>query len=190
MTTPITEPTTQLPNDQTTLYCYRHPDRETLIRCGRCGRPVCIQCQVRHPVGIRCKECAQIRKDPLTTLTPTQYLLAFVSALGASIVGGFIAPYLGLLFAFFIGPLIGGGIAEFVGRIIGYKRGLPLAVIVSVCIVLGVVIARLILLFATNRGPQAQLFNADSLIALVVTSLVGSIIYIIFAIGGAIARLR
>src|SRR5438128_9964016 len=124
MTQSVSTPANQQTNEPITLYCYRHPDRETLIRCGRCGRPVCLQCQVRHPVGIRCKECAQIRKDPLTTLTPTQYALAFVSALGASIVGGFIAPYLGFLFAFFVGPVICGFIAEFVGRVLGYKRGL------------------------------------------------------------------
>jgi len=40
------------------LYCYRHPDRETLLRCARCDRPICLECQVRHPVGIRCPECS------------------------------------------------------------------------------------------------------------------------------------
>lgn len=44
------------------MYCYRHPDRETLLRCGRCDRPICSECQVRHPVGIRCPECAPVRQ--------------------------------------------------------------------------------------------------------------------------------
>ena len=182
----MTQPSTAEP---TTLYCANHPERETLIRCGRCGKPICLQCQVRHPVGIRCKECAQIRKDPLTTLTPAQYTLAFVSALGASIVGGFIAPFLPLLFAFFIGPLIGGGIAEFVGRVIGYKRGVPLTVIVSVCIVLGVFVAQLVVVLASGRLPLAAL-NPNSLFAVLFSAVVPSVVYIIFAIGGAVARLR
>ena len=44
-----------------TLRCYRHPERETLLRCGRCERPICLACQVRHPVGVRCPECAPVR---------------------------------------------------------------------------------------------------------------------------------
>lgn len=190
MTQPDRTPTVQPAAEPTTLYCANHPERETLIRCGRCGKPICLQCRVRHPVGIRCKECAQIRKDPLTSLTPPQYGLAFVSALGASIVGGFIAPYLGLLFAFFIGPLIGGGIAEFVGRVIGYKRGLPLTILVSVCIVLGVIIAQLIAVLASGRLPLAAAFSLNTLATVALSSVLPSIVYIIFAIGGAVARLR
>ena len=180
-------PTTPPAVEPGTLHCYRHPDRETLIRCGRCDRPICLQCQVRHPVGVRCRDCAQIRKDPLTSLTPAQYGLAFVSALGASIVGGFIAPFLGLLFAFFVGPIIGGAIAEFVGRVIGYKRGLPLQVLVAVCIVLGVLIAQLVR-YLTLSGRSAP--SVQGFIAISAGALLGSIVYIIFAIGGAIARLR
>ncbi|MBN9618250.1 MAG: rhomboid family intramembrane serine protease, partial [Actinobacteria bacterium] len=26
------------------LRCYRHPNRETLIRCTRCDRPICADC--------------------------------------------------------------------------------------------------------------------------------------------------
>jgi len=188
----MTQPETQLnapAAEQGTLYCYRHPDRETLIRCGRCDRPICLQCQVRHPVGVRCRDCAQIRKDPLTTLTPAQFGLAFVSALGASTVGGFIAPYLGILFAIFVGPVIGGFIAEFVGRVIGYKRGLPLQVLVAVCIVLGVFIAQF-LRYLVLGWPACSLITFEGLIALGAGALLGSIVYIICAIGGAISRLR
>lgn len=171
------------------MYCYRHPDRETLIRCSRCNRPICLKCQVRHPVGIRCRECAQIRKDPLSSLTPVQYVLAFATALGGGVIGGFIAPFLGILFGIFIGPLIGGAIAEFVGRVIGYKRGLPLQIIVAVCIVAGVVIAQGLLLFV-RIGPALVQSAPGTLIGLAINALIGSIVYIIFAIGGAVARLR
>jgi hypothetical protein len=184
--TPLSEPAVAQPG---THYCYRHPERETLIRCGRCDRPICLQCQVRHPVGVRCRDCAQIRKDPLTHLTPAQYVLAFVSALGASIAGGFIAPFLGILFAFFVGPIIGGAIAEFVGRVIGYKRGLPLQILVCVCIVLGVFIAQIIRVVAVG-GPLRAVLTVEGLITVGASALLTSVVYIIFAIGGAIARLR
>lgn len=37
--------------------CYRHPDAPTFIRCQRCERPVCVQCQIPAPVGVICPEC-------------------------------------------------------------------------------------------------------------------------------------
>ncbi|GAA3054371.1 membrane associated rhomboid family serine protease [Streptomyces olivoverticillatus] len=37
--------------------CYRHPDRETGIRCTRCERPICPQCMVSASVGFQCPEC-------------------------------------------------------------------------------------------------------------------------------------
>jgi membrane associated rhomboid family serine protease len=38
--------------------CYRHPHNETGVRCSDCGRPICTECMVFGPVGIRCPECA------------------------------------------------------------------------------------------------------------------------------------
>ena len=39
-------------------FCYRHPNRETLLRCSNCDRPICPECMTAAPVGIRCPECA------------------------------------------------------------------------------------------------------------------------------------
>jgi membrane associated rhomboid family serine protease len=39
-----------------TMYCYRHPDRETMVTCSECGRPICPECMYFAPVGIRCPE--------------------------------------------------------------------------------------------------------------------------------------
>jgi membrane associated rhomboid family serine protease len=38
--------------------CYRHPNRETNVKCSRCGRPICPDCMYDSPVGMRCPECA------------------------------------------------------------------------------------------------------------------------------------
>lgn len=40
-----------------TLHCYRHPERETGVRCARCERPICPQCMVPASVGFQCPEC-------------------------------------------------------------------------------------------------------------------------------------
>ncbi len=37
--------------------CYRHPDREALITCQRCERPICTQDMNDASVGFQCPEC-------------------------------------------------------------------------------------------------------------------------------------
>ena len=39
-------------------HCYRHPDRETLLSCSNCERPICTSCMREAAVGVRCPECA------------------------------------------------------------------------------------------------------------------------------------
>ncbi len=44
--------------------CPRHPDRVAYVRCQRCGRPTCPDCQRPAAVGIQCVDCvAQAKKD-------------------------------------------------------------------------------------------------------------------------------
>ncbi|GGK92606.1 hypothetical protein Sme01_55100 [Sphaerisporangium melleum] len=37
--------------------CYRHPDRETYVRCQRCERSICPDCMRAASVGHQCVEC-------------------------------------------------------------------------------------------------------------------------------------
>lgn len=39
--------------------CYRHPDRETYVRCGRCERYICPDDMVSASVGFQCHECVK-----------------------------------------------------------------------------------------------------------------------------------
>jgi membrane associated rhomboid family serine protease len=45
--------------------CPRHPDREAYVRCQRCGRPACPECQRPAAVGIQCVDC--VREAARTT---------------------------------------------------------------------------------------------------------------------------
>ncbi len=48
---PDGQPTTGVPT------CYRHPGRETWIRCQRCERPICPDCMRDAAVGFQCPHC-------------------------------------------------------------------------------------------------------------------------------------
>ncbi|MEU2610528.1 rhomboid family intramembrane serine protease [Micromonospora sp. NPDC007271] len=52
------------PHGDTATTCYRHPRRETLLRCTRCDRHICPDCMREAPVGHRCPDC--VRDDNRT----------------------------------------------------------------------------------------------------------------------------
>ena len=48
--------------------CYRHPNRETGVRCSNCERPICPDCMTVTPVGMRCPECARQGRTQVRTM--------------------------------------------------------------------------------------------------------------------------
>ena len=76
-----------------TQYCARHPKKETNIRCGRCETPICPDCLVHAPVGMRCPDCARVNRVP-TYDVPLPYLLRGIGA------GAAVGIALGIAFLF------------------------------------------------------------------------------------------
>ncbi len=121
------------------VFCVNHPKTETLLRCNKCGKPVCIKCVVRTPVGYRCKECLNIQHAGYYTATSLDY--AIVAAVGtlASIIAGGIAAALGgfWFFAIFYAPAAGGIIAELIRWAIQKRRGKYTSLVACATLVVG-----------------------------------------------------
>lgn len=107
------------------LFCYNHPQRETLLRCNRCSRPICIECAVKTPTGYRCKECVRSHQKVFETTRWTDFPLAIVVSLVLSYFGSYVARYLGF-FTIFLAPIAGIIIAEAVRWVTRRRRSLQL----------------------------------------------------------------
>jgi len=170
------------------LVCYRHPDRETYVSCGRCDRPICTGCAMMGPVGLRCRDCGKPTRNALTMLTPTQLWAGAAAALGAGTVGGFIGIQIGFFFALCIGPVIGGLIGEATLRATGYKRGPWMLLLVACGVIGGVLVGGAIqyALFIDQFGG-GDVMTLDLWIRGAAS---GSLVYIIAAMVGAVSRVR
>src|SRR5205807_532798 len=90
--------------------CANHPRVQTVVSCGRCDKPLCPRCMIYTPVGVRCRDCAQMRRPPQYTLTPRVYARVLPTAVALALVCGFLlslVPYAGFLAGIVIGLLVG-----------------------------------------------------------------------------------
>lgn len=180
------------PAEGQALYCYRHPDRETYVRCGRCDQPICPRCAMQGPVGFRCKSCGKPAIDPLTSLSPAQAAGGFGVAVG----GGAVATAIGLQLGFFaiiIGFFAGGLIADLVMRVTGFKRGPKMAAVLLGGIAVGGLIGVGLSygLFVAQMAPYVGEEGVDvSFVPYLASEGVWAVIVAGAAMAGAWGRLR
>lgn len=120
----------------TTLYCANHPQRETVLRCNRCEKPICTQCAVQTPTGYRCRECVRGQQKIFETAHSTDYILAFFLAFALSLAGSFVASILGF-FTIFIAPIAGVIVAEVVRFAVRKRRSRTLFIMTAAAVALG-----------------------------------------------------
>src|SRR5689334_10585852 len=80
------------------LFCIVHASVETSLRCNKCGRPMCIKCARRTPVGYRCKECVSNQQAIFFNAQPLDPVIQVVvstllSLVGAGIIGGLLGGF-------------------------------------------------------------------------------------------------
>lgn len=148
------------------LACYRHPTRETSLRCYNCNRPICIECTNKTPVGYICPVCQREAEDIFFNSKPTDYVIAPAVALPLSLIAGFLVVRLGGFggfFLFFIIFAVSGAIGSFIGRVakqaVGRRRGRYLPHVVAAMVILGALPFMLPSILAVIFGGPAGLFG-------------------------------
>lgn len=124
--------------NQQHLFCYNHPDRETLLRCNRCERPICTACAVLTPTGYRCKECVRGQQKVFETAQWWDYPLAIIIGAGLSFLGSLVAGSLGW-FVLFVAPIIGVIIAEAIRWVIRRRRSRLLFQLATAGVIFGAI---------------------------------------------------
>lgn len=172
------------------LYCANHPKVQTLLRCNRCGKPICTKCARRTPVGFRCPECLHEQQTVFYSATSLDYVLAVVVSLVLSAIAGYIMSYLGWFFAIFLGPIIGGIIAEAIRRVSQKRRGRWMSWVGAVCIALGALLP-VVLSILLIKGFLSNLQTSD-LLSVAFSLILGrvNVVYVVLAAITAYARLR
>ena len=130
------------------IVCYRHPHKETALRCNRCEKPICAQCARRTPTGYRCPDCIKEQRQVFDTAVWYDYLTGFFTA---AILSGIASALLNLIgggFGFFfiflilaVGTALGTGIAEAVRWVVSKRRARSLFITASAGVVAGGLLA-------------------------------------------------
>jgi hypothetical protein len=119
------------------LVCANHPDRETSLRCNKCGKLICSQCAVRTPVGYRCKECVRGQQKIFETAVGLDYAVALVlAAIGVALAVG-VLNFIGF-WGLLVAPIAGGGLAEIIRWAVRKRRSRRLPLAAAIGGVLGV----------------------------------------------------
>jgi tetratricopeptide (TPR) repeat protein len=162
------ETTTVPDNHHVVLHCTNHPDTETLLRCNRCDKPICMRCAVRTPVGYRCRECIAGQQRIYFTGTTKDYLITAVVGFVLAATAGllfflFVGGFLGFWIALLIGPAAGGSIAEIVRNAVRRRRSRHLNRVAAISVALGALSGpgSLLTLNALSQGTHlAMLLSA------------------------------
>lgn len=154
-------------------YCYRHPDRETGLRCTQCDNPICADCVRPAAVGQLCPECARERRPPnyqiSTSIVALVSLLSVAYSFLLSIAVVFFIgsmAFLGFFLALLLGSAMSNVLVRLLDRVTRSKRGRAMQIAVGI---------------GLGFGALPLLLLSQSLVLL---------IFIVVLIGATVAQLR
>lgn len=122
--------------DDEVLTCYKHPDRETYLRCNQCDRPICTSCAVRTPTGYRCKECVRGQEKKFDNAHISDYVIASLISAAIAFFGSYVARFLGF-FTLLLAPLASMLISEAVLKLTRGRNSNGLSQVVLISAILG-----------------------------------------------------
>ena len=142
------------------MRCATHPEIETNLKCGKCGKPICPKCMVQTPVGARCPDCAKLYKLPTYRVSKTYNLRAIGTALGMAVVCGLVWGVInGFMPFFFLNLILSAGAGYAIGEVVSLsvnrKRGRGLAIMAGIA----VVISYLVNIFSFVLQNPARIYN-------------------------------
>ncbi len=99
-------------DDSDSEYCYRHPGRETALRCVTCDRPICIDCAIAAPVGFKCPDHGRTSRAERAVVPAARLARGAAAGIAVALVVGTLLsragiPYIGIILAYFAGALVG-----------------------------------------------------------------------------------
>lgn len=168
------------------MRCELHPQTETLLACGKCGKSICPQCLVHTYVGARCRQCANIRPSPIYQVSAPYYLKAVGVGVGLAVAGGVAwailrgVPFISFFMSIGVGIAIGEGISRSVNR----KGGRGLQSIAAASVVLSFLIGKVI------RGMLIHDLSGQPLWRWAFSFDVFAILFLVVGVMYAVARLR
>jgi len=164
------------------MVCQVHPNRETLLRCNRCNRPMCSECAVLTPTGYRCKECVRGAQKVFETTQTLDLVIGVGIALVIAFAGSFI-PRVMQFFTIFVAPIVGLVITEVVRWAVKRRRSRLLAQLtagaafVGALPLLGMALLNLIVVLGSTTFGNATGFLLVAIWQAVYAGLVTSTIY-------------
>ncbi len=170
-------------SDSETLTCYKHPNRETMLRCNKCDRPICTQCAVQTPTGYRCRECVRGQQKVFNNARAFDYVIAVVVAAGLAYLGTYVISFIGF-FTIFVAPFIGTLIVEAVKKLTGGRRSRTLFIATTVAAALGSLPTLIMHILSLWFGLWSGGFNLYGLLPLIWQA-----VYTILIIGSVYYRL-
>jgi hypothetical protein len=161
-------------------YCEVHPERETSLRCNKCGRYMCVQCAVQTPVGYRCRQCVRQHENKFYAGTSNDYIIVFAVCAVLGAIGGYVAHFVPFfIFAFLIGVPVGGAVSEVALRATGRRRGRYSGEIAAASVVVGALAGRFVQLSGLGVPFDALLPLLFSDISVLI--FVGVIAFIVYS---------